>query len=554
MVLLARELSTDGMDVSGLYDFHFEDAEAQEAGGVEALARRSTMFAPHNPGDRTSGTDSRIPAYSDSSAAIDDDEGEEEPVALSDGPVAAGVVAMPDKQRTHRRRSRTEQDDLNAFVHMLTMADQRTRKAVVLPSSNPAGLLYPGSLQDRCFVVGSASDVWADDEDEELRVRPHIPRAGHKAYTSLAQYHAWLSRVQEARLGLKEPGLGAAAAKVVVYAPALKGWNGEVVAVPLDRQLRGLYFAFLLALCLERWLLVDVPELHALYAAPHNTTWAYTDYAERLHSLPSLTVNASHTGLLRSADLQALWPSPVLYYRDLITHDRALLSNPHYRWIPPALFRSQSRVERTAQVMRHLLSAPRPALLTQAQALMAVLHLRAPGVTSVGVRVDFPDEAALASPSDPLPSVSAHYLRCLDSVLQTYAGHPNATRILFTTNRPSKASYDHAARLLSPYGHVVTYADSLRRLRQRMEALMGGAPVTVAAERLIGHAMAELDVAVFSDTTFGVFQGARTGWGEDRGGLSVVVVDQRDMAQDSDDEYCGPIRRTDRPKRMDIVY
>jgi hypothetical protein len=155
-----------------------------------------------------------------------------------------------------------------------------------------------------------------------MRVRPVLPRASHPAYTTLTAYHSVLARTNHARwkayAASGPPYLSDdAPPQVVVYQPAVRDRSGYLLQVPLDRQLRGLYFAFILSFCLERWLLVDVDELHSLYGPPHNVSWVWGQYTEVLTALPSMIVNSSHVSLLRSTDLQKRWIAPVLFYREL---------------------------------------------------------------------------------------------------------------------------------------------------------------------------------------------------------------------------------------------
>ena len=595
-----------------LYDFHMHLLDPPS---VPLLARRSSMFAPHNAVDHTPWStdtpDLSFLAPDDQELYAEEEEEEDiAPVLNSSSPLSpAGVVALQQRKRVTRRLSDGERADATAFSVLLAHADARTRRAKVSGEANREGVLYPSSLQERCWVVGSAADVEWDAEDEELHVRPHIPPASHPAYSSLLAYHRHLSRLHHMRLVTVRDRV-----KVVLYSPVVASVpGGAAVHVQLGRALRGLYFAFLLALCTERWLLVDLPELHSLYAEPSTgISWRYEEHAEVLGKLPTLTLNQSHAGQLRSADLRGgQWGAvAVLRVQQLVSHDRALLQNPTTRWLQEALFHSTSRAERTAQVMQHLLAQPHPSLTQQAAALLEVLHLQSSPhhlTRTIAVRLDTPDATQPATAANPLPRVSRGYLACAMSVVSTYALHPNVTRILFTSNTPNKHTFHAIHALLSPYGTVLTYADSHHRLRQRMEATeeMGGGPVTLQAEQLIGHVLPMLDVQLFSDTTLGLFHTARGGWqsrwpgrwGEDgegavleegegagqegeeddadamgrvaSGGVagvselwgetSFVFVEGKasnEAGEEGQEEegYCGPVRRKDRHKRMDVVF
>ena len=536
-----------------LYDFQFNSVEV----GVSVLERRSTMFAPHNPLDRTSGTAADDPAAEEeiqrqlvSDEVDDEDEDDAPPVPTVPG--AAGTAAEEEvKEKVKRHVDAIEAQNINAILRALISAQQRTRKQRVPAASNPLGLVYPGSLQDRCFVLGSASDVWQDEEDVEMQVRPYIPPSTHPAYMGLVNYHRHLAQTHTALLSSAE---SVKDARVLVYQPKVP------VGVPLDRQLRGLYFAFVLSLCLERMLLIDMIAMRAVFDPPIEQTWLHAAHQSKLRSLPSQVINASHAYLLRSSNLEDKFDAPVVYYHDLISHDRQLFSNPRYRWLPLVLFQSQSRAERTGQVMRHLLSQPSRVLLREAEALMNVLHLRPHGPTKavIAVRLDFADDVPPATAEQPLPNVTAHYLQCVHSMLSTLAPHPNATRLLFVTNRPTKLTFDAMSSLLSPFGSVVTYADSFKRIKSRMAQLLTGVPnedassVTLAAEVLVGYVLAELEVALVTDTTFGLFYTARNGYNSTK--QYTVLVTEDTKAGGGGDGYCGPIRRLDRPKRMDIVY
>ena len=537
-----------------LYDFQFNNVEVS----LSELARRSTMFAPHNSWDRTLGTAADDPTAEDevreqlvSDEVEDEEEEEEEPLLLTNALGAAGTAEEVVKERVKRFVNMSEARNINALISTLVTYEQRTRKQPVPAANNLLGLVYPGSLQDRCFMLGSASDVWQDEEDVEMRVRPYVPPSTHPAYEGLFAYHRHLV---ETHTELLSSAATVYTARVLVYQPKVDA------DYPLDRQLRGLYFAFILSLCLERMLLVDMTALHAVYDAPTNQTWLFSDYSSQLASLPSQVVGSNHSSMLRSANLNEHFNASVVYYHDRITYDRQLLSNPRYRWLPLVLFDSQSRVERTGQVMRYLLSRPSLVLVREAAALMDVLRLRVQGPTKavMAVRLDFPRDAALATSEQPLPNVTSHYLHCVHNMLATLAPHPNATRILFATNRPTKMTYDAISRLLSPFGTVVTYADSFKRIKGRMGRLLSSSAeddasaVTLSAEALIGYVLAEVDVAVVTDTTFGVFHTARNGYNSTRQYTVLVTEDTR--ASGGGDGYCGPIRRLDRPKRMDIVY
>ena len=574
-----------------LFDFHFSPVLVD----YSALAERAVMFAPHNPLDRTLGTgaDEETAEQEVQRQLVQQEveEEEDEPEVLLNATGGAGIGAEERVRRVVRRSlNATEQLRLNRFLRLLAEAEQRSRKQAVPERNNPQRLLYPGSLQDRCFVVGSVADVRPEAEDAELRVRPFIPPASHPAYLPLAAYHQHLVTVNGALLAaLPSAGnrSGAALPSILVYQPRLLDRQGQPVRVPLDRQLRGLYFAFLLSLCLQRWLVVDMEDFHPLFASPvAGDRWQWTEVEPAVRGLPSAALNASHASLLRTADLQSRFSAPLLFYRELTAHDPALLSNPFYRWMPLALFGSHSRVERTGAVMRHLLSAPRPVLLQQSAALLDVLQLRPSAQQRVfAVRLDFPDDAPLATAETPLPSVSPLYLSCVSAFVSSLSLQRNATRIFFSTNRPSKPSYEAVQRLLSPLGLVTTFADNLRRLRGRLIALLqargelpaasgndssAAAALLLPAERLIGFVLGARSLhTLVTDTTFGVFQTARNGYRRDGGaaaragaGSNFIVVDRHShtaasptsAAGEEDEEYCGPVRRLDRPRRMDVVY
>ena len=537
-----------------LYDFQFNSVEE----GLNVFARRTSMFAPHNAFDRTLGTAADDPAAEEEvrehlvSDEVEDEEEEEEQLPLVPNVLgAAGTAEEAVKEKVRRHVNATEAQNINAVIRTLVVSEQRTRKQPVPAANNPLALIYPGSLQDRCFLLGSASDVWEDEEDVEMRVRPFIPPATHPAYDGLIAYHRHLVEVHTALLSSPTTVQDT---RVLVYQPRV------VAAVQLDRQLRGLYFAFILSLCLERMLLIDMPALQAIYDSPTTQSWLYSAYRTKLRALPRQPINASHANILRSAKLEDHFTAPVVYYNDRLTHDRQLLSNPRYRWLPLVLFNTQSRVERTGQVMRYLLSRPSAVLVREAAALMDVLHLRPHGNTKavMAVRLDFADDAPLATSEQPLPNVTSHFLQCVHNMLSTLAPHPNATRLLFATNRPTKLTYDAISRLLSPFGSVVTYADTFKRIKGRMGRLLSGGAeddanaVTLSAEMLVGYVLGEVEVVVMTDTTFGVFNTARTGYNSTRQ-YTVLVTDDTKAGGDGDG-YCGPIRRLDRPKRMDIVY
>ena len=543
-----------------LYDFQFGSVEVE----LSVLARRSSMSAAHNPFDRTLGTAADDPAaeaeiVSRLVSEEVEDEDELDELAVPFVPGQAGTAAQEVvKEKVKRRVDVTEQQNINALIRTLVVADQHTRKQPVPAASNPHALIYPGSLQDRCFVLGSASDVWQDEEDAEMHIRPYIPPSTHPAYLGMIAYHQHIVRTYSTPLS---SAATAKDARVLVYQPDVAD------IVPLDRSLRGLYFAFVLSLCLERMLIIDMAALRGVYNSPTNQTWLHSAYEAKLRHLPFQVFNATHASMLRSANLTQHFTAPVVYYRDLITHDRSLLSNPLYRWLPLSLFNSQSRVERTGQIMRYLLSRPSPVLVREAAALIDVLHLRQQGTTKavVAVRLDFAEDVPLATTGEPLPNVTSHYLRCVQSMLSTLTTHPNTTRILFTTNRPNRLTYDAMSRILLPYGAVVTYADELKRLKAKLGRLLAGSGggvesgssvVTLSAEVLIGYVLAELGMVVVSDTTFGLFYTARNGFDSGRQYTVLVTEEAKAVggAVEGGGGYCGPVRRLDRPKRMDVVY
>ena len=525
---------------------------------IATLRMRTRMFAPHSINDRTEGTMMNltvrptVPPYT-----IDDIDKQN----LTD--------AEYDEAVEKRRLDWIEDRNELVYANLVQRAVNATRKAlptewpmsrfadVVAPGEDPPSQSWPETMQDRCFVIGSVADV-SEDEDDKLfknALPPVTPSATHPAYReNMTDLYIRIYEHQTSMMNEHLNGRSDVPARFVLYAPRA----GAKVIPPFDRLLRGLYFSFLIALCSHRMLILDMYHINSLYSPPiANVQWDYRIFNEYITdmNLTSMSYESKHDRLLRHGDIEELFPAPLLIIRRLSSEDHILFANIRYSWYAHALWHSPSRMVRLAAVMSFLFSKPKPALLSQSQALATYFRF---GSYQRLVYLSLEsDNKTAPTTGDPFPGVAWSQWTCVHRLLSTFGAHRNRTLIYFNFAVESEHSHAFLIDQFSAYGSVKTFADSMKKTHAYIAEKLG---VNISrADVVNGYLYGMFDVTITSGSSFGVFNGARTGF--KRPSYIARVANPRQIMSingtleaDAETEYCGPIRRMNNRKRADIDF
>ena len=281
--------------------------------------------------------------------------------------------------------------------------------------------------------------------------------------------------------------------------------------------------------------------------------------------------DSAKSAALRTSSLDDVYKKPLLVHSDMVAQDRVLFKNNLYKDASAALFGSSSRMRRTGQIMRLLLAKPRPALLAAVAETQRAVGLSSAKV-SLAVHVVVP-AAFMSRPitaADPLPGVAGRHWDCIRSFLLAQQLVADGAVIFFTTNRPSPLAFALARKEMARFGQVTTHPHSWNS-----SVTAGGVSSSSSSSSIARHAdgapvidpslvsaflVGEVDVAISSGTTYGIFNSARTAFQQRT--LIVKLAPPRAPAKasagaaltSSEEDYCGPMRRLDLPMQEDITY
>ena len=444
---------------------------------------------------------------------------------------------------------------------------QSISAALTTQLSLPPPLLPANASYDRCFVV--------DDDD----VSQPLPSAAQSAASvditaslpfpynqslTVPELYAYIYHSTMQALPKQPSPKHNSTAQFLVYRPRL--------LLPLDRHLRGLYFAFLAALLTGRVLVVDWPELEAMYDCPFaDTKWSHAAFAP--HLAAALASHRSeemgHDRLvdeLRTTSLVAMYRRQVVVYGEAVSYDRLLFTNAAYKAYALSLFGTVSRMRRTGQLMRLLLSKPKGALVQQARAVQQRLRLGS-AKYSVCVHLVAGDRRRVTGDDSALPLTAEHW-SCVTSQLHHLGFTNSDVRLVVSTDSTDEHSTAVAEARLSQYGTVVANADVFANSSQygvtnaTARASQQRDPLTNALlydpYLLSLYQMGDCDVSISSGSTFGIFGSARTGFLKRAYIYKAAPPPQKGadgtLVASAEKDYCGPMHRIDMPKENDINF
>ena len=279
--------------------------------------------------------------------------------------------------------------------------------------------------------------------------------------------------------------------------------------------------------------------------------------------------DSAKSAALRTSSLDDVYKKPLLVHSDMVAQDRVLFKNNLYKDASAALFGSSSRMRRTGQIMRLLLAKPRPALLAAVAETQRAVGLSTAKV-SLAVHVVVP-AAFMSRPitvADPLPGVPGRHWDCIRSFLLAQQLVADGAVIFFTTNRPSPLAFALARREMARFGQVTTHPNSWNS-----SVTAGGVSSSSSSSSIARHAdgapvidpalvsaflMGEVDVAISSGTTYGIFNSARTAFQQRTLIVKLAPPPAKAAAGAaptiSEEDYCGPMRRLDLAAQEDITF
>ena len=477
----------------------------------------------------------------------------------------------------------TESDDLNPSEDPFAQLDASTfrakmdRLAVKLKHIR-AGDFHRhtqvrGSHHDRCFVIG---DPINDPGDAAVQADLNVVPLPYPFNASLTLVELYTTTYQDIVRRLpKTPGdlVSDPLCRFIVYRPSTAANN-------FDRHLRGIYFAFLVALVSQRVFLVDLPDFEAMYDCPiPGVKWQYSAFEKHFVNkkdpeakpvtIGEITAKKI-TADLRTRYLNDIYPQQLLFHVDAVAHDRLLFTNTNYRPYAIALFETHSRMKRTGMIMRLVQSKPKNALIQAGKDLQKSI-----GLTSVKYSVCVhlvapPERMKKVTADDPIPGVSDAHWECIQSQLLHLGFTRDDVVIFFTTNSPLKVSTEVGAKQLERYGKVVganaLYESDLTRWgmsNATYRASWQKDPFTAALiydPYVVNHfVFGDCDVSVSSGTTYGIFGAARTGFSR----RAYVYRGEREEKKDNktgkilvpgEKDYCGPMHRVDLQRENDINF
>jgi len=351
-----------------------------------------------------------------------------------------------------------------------------------------------------------------------------------------------------------------------------------------DHGLRGLYFSFILAICLRRILLVDWPDFEKAYDPPlDNMVWS-VHHAKFKSMYAKGTKSICHTENAESFRLQnlfAVYSGQFVINQDRISPDRLIFQNKQFfEHLPPVFFGSLSRMRRTGLIMSFLLSRPSDKLMfkvrqirehigysKQKQKHTKLIAVHVPVPTQWLARLPRPgEEPKFGDPASwgVLPGVVPAHWECVRNILLNHNFEPNNTVILFTTNRQVPGVIAKAEEEIGRFGRVVNWeerppprtfvADPIVH-NERQKAIAAFIDPNIVNGYLLGQS----DISVTSGTTYGIFHAARTNFRQPiyivKMGQGVRVIDGTYYpVPDPLNDYCGTMLRIDKPLEVDIEY
>ena len=422
------------------------------------------------------------------------------------------------------------------------------------------------AARNRCFTlddhVARGVDVSSAPRED---ITASLPFPFNASFTLRELYNLTYHHVMAVLPATAGAPFTSRAARFLLYRPT-------GLAVPFDRHLRGLYFAFLAALVSERVLLIDLPDLDAQYDCPFpGVKWSWSALSRffTAHSNYSTAeINATRLGLeLRTRSLNAIYPQQLLVHSEAVSHDRVMFLNVAYKPYALALFDTASRMKRVGQIMRLLLSKPKNALVQQARALQQQLQLPKSRYSVAVHLVAGGDALRKSGDEDPLPLYAEHWA-CVQSLLLHLGLARDDVRLVLTSDSASERSVGRAAQLLEGYGAVVAngaiflndsswgIGNSSVRASHILDSLTHALQIDQYLVNLF--LLGDCDVSISSGTTYGIFGAARSGFSKRAfifraAPRPVKGKDGRIVVSDEQD-YCGPMHRIDLPEENDIIF
>ena len=419
-----------------------------------------------------------------------------------------------------------------------------------------------GSQHDRCFVVGDEPV----EEVQDVAVADAVSALPfpYNASFTIPELYQHIYTAAFSRLPAKPGFPSDPAARFIVYRPR--------AVVPLDRHLRGLYFAFLVALVSQRIFLVDLPDFESMFDCPlPGVRWSFAQFRQFFPAGSAAAEIEPNklTASLRTRLLSELYPDRLLLHVDAVSYDRLLFTNAAYRPYAMALFDTHSRMKRTGMIMRWLQSRPRNALIQAGKDLQRELGLGAVKYSLCVHVVAPPHLMRRATETEPLPGVSEKHWECVQSQLIHLGFTRSDSRIFFTSNSPQPSSLQLGQQQLDKYGAVVTNPQAFNanltswgmgnatvRASVGRDALSGG---LVYDPYILHHfILGDCDVSISSGTTYGIFGAARTGFSKRayvyRSASPPVKGKDGKLTASDEPDYCGPMHRIDLPNENDINF
>ena len=445
---------------------------------------------------------------------------------------------------------------------VLTLSSNLASQLSLPPPALPVNTSY-----DRCFVL--------DDDDittslptntaTPVDVTASLPFPYNMSLTVPELYAHIYDSVLLSLPKQPSPIKQALSALFLIYRPRL--------LLPFDRHLRGLYFAFLTALLTGRILVVDWPDLESMYDCPFaDMKWSYGAFAPYLQSSKAVTVHTEEmersrlVDELRTKSLSVMYRRPVLVYGEAVSYDRLLFTNVAYKPYALSLFGTASRMRRTGQLMRLLLSKPKGALVQQTRAVQQRMKLGA-AKYSVCVHLVAGDRRRVTGEDSSLPLTSDHW-SCMTSQLHHLGFSHSDVALVISSDSTDERSVAVARSRLSQYGSIVANTDVFANSSQygvgnaTVRASQQRDPLTSALQYdpylLSLYQLGECDVSLSSGSTFGIFGSARSGFSK-RAYIYKAAppaskgADGKLTVSDEKD-YCGPMHRIDMPKENDINF
>ena len=447
---------------------------------------------------------------------------------------------------------------------ILTLSSQLTLQLSLPPPALPATTVY-----DRCFALDD-DDIATESSQSAttnipIDITASLPHPYNQSLT-VPELYATIYESVQALLPKKVSAISASMpALFLIYRPRL--------VLPFDRHLRGLYFAFLVALLTGRMLLVDWPDLETMYDCPFpGMKWSYAAFAPYLPASKAATVHIEemeHRRLvdeLRTNSLNNMYRRPVLVYTEAVAYDRLLFTNVDYKPYALSLFGTASRMRRTGMLMRLLLSKPKGAMVQQAKAVQQRMRLGA-SKYSVCVHLVAGDRRRVTGEDSALPLTADHW-SCIKSQLHHLGFNRNDVRLVFTSDSTDEHSVVVADTQLSQYGAIVVNGEVFANSSQygvgnaTTRASQQRDPLTNALQYdpyLLGlYQLGECDVSLSSGTTFGIFGSARSGFSKRayiyKPAPPPVKGKDGKLTVSEEKDYCGPMHRIDMPKENDINF